>query len=90
MNLVPVPMSDSERAHLDRRGLGFGPGQTALAKCIAKRNGGDPLSVGFICGNNVYTGSGFADTEGAPFKAYYCAACGERLRGALNHSRIKE
>ena len=77
MNLIPIPRSSSELAHLDRRGFGYGAGQSALARCIGRA----PVFSGSVrigdreCGANVYTGKGFADTEGAPFKAYYCVEC---------------
>ncbi|HOW46136.1 MAG TPA: hypothetical protein P5305_03965 [Rubrivivax sp.] len=79
MNLIPIPRSSSELQHLDKRGLGFG--RSALAQCIARRKGNQPLSVDFTCGNPVHSGTGFADTEGPPFRAYYCHACGLRLGG---------
>lgn len=84
MNLVPVPISLAERTILEVRGLAFVQGQSALGYCVARRNGGQPLSVDFTCGNPVYSGTGFADTEGAPFRAYYCNACGLRLSGAAS------
>lgn len=41
--------------------------QTLLARCVA-------------CGGHVRSDTGFADLDGEPFRAYYCAACGAAAR----------
>jgi len=76
VNLQPIPRSSSELAHLDKRRFGYGLGQSPLAYCInIKPARPEVCVVEHICRNPVYTGNGFADVDGAPFKAYYCRTC---------------
>lgn len=70
MNLQPVPQS-AFSGTFQRLGLG----NFELGYCI---NQPDPKRS--PCGNWVFDdGKGYADLDGPPFKAYYCAACAATL-----------
>ncbi len=80
MNLVLVPLS-----------TWFVPASPALYKggqvlgeCVnMKRIGGSPRPghEWYECRATVKAGTGYADTEGRPFKDYYCAECAATLKG---------
>ena len=74
MRLVPVPQSRfSAEVFIPR----FGPGGAwELGRCVAPGTG----TVMGECGAFVHDdGTGYADLDGAPFKAYVCRYCAERI-----------
>lgn len=83
MNLQLVRISQSELTHLNKRGLGFVIGQTPVARCVNILSPVGPLGVASVCNAGVYSGSGYADTDGTPWRAYYCRRCAVSL-GAVS------
>lgn len=74
MKLVPVPQSRFSAELLIPK---FGPaGAWELGTCVAPGTG----TVMGECGNFVKDdGTGYADIEGTPFKAYVCSRCAARI-----------
>lgn len=79
MRLQPVPAAKVS-AHFDRLHLG----RFELGHCVAPR----PVYHGNVvagtrgCGTSVPdNGTGFADLDGTPFKAYVCATCAAGILG---------
>lgn len=79
MKLVPVPQSRSSE-EFARQNMGV----WELGRCVA------PSTAFFVgkgeCGAFVRDdGTGYADIEGTPFKAYVCSRCAARiLKGESN------
>ena len=70
MKLVPIPQSRISAEILVRH---HGPaGVWDLGRCV-ENNGSDCLS--FVRDD----GTGYADIEGTPFKAYICGRCAARI-----------
>ena len=68
MNLQPVPMCSLSRVPLQ-----FGLGPFDLGRCMNPDNGADCST--FV----VDDGTGYADLDGAPFRAYVCGRCAARV-----------
>ena len=64
MNLQLVP-----RSVVATRNPHLYPGSQRVGSCI------QILRPTYECGAAVYAGTGFADLDGEPFKAYYCPSC---------------
>lgn len=70
MNLQPVPVNATLASHCDRLRLG----RFVLGECTQR--------LGADCHPVVHDdGTGFADLDGAPFKAYVCGRCAAKLGG---------
>lgn len=55
-----------------------------IGYCVRQKPVINAPGVARECNDPVYAGEGYADTDGAPFKAYYCPACaGELLAHAV-------
>ncbi len=77
MNLVLVPLSSAaaRTPHLYKGGQVVG--SCIQLKPVANSN------QRWECGAVVKAGEGFADTEGTPWKAYYCPACANALGASV-------
>lgn len=79
MNLQPITRSTTINKVLASRGLEF----KTIGRCIA-RDLSRQRSLFLRCNGNVREGVDFADLDGAPFLAYYCAPCAAELQGATS------
>jgi len=78
VNLQPIPVSTVLNPILKRHGLGA----ARLGRCVnPKQVLNAPAGFRTMCAAEVWEGTGFADLDGAPFKAYYCASCANTLKG---------
>ena len=77
MNLMPVPTSHWLGAELAKRGF-----RRTLGNCVAQRPKYHfDVQVGTTdCGRQIPDdGNGYADLDGAPFRAYVCASCAAEI-----------
>lgn len=51
-----------------------------LGRCVSVKPVQNAPGKTFTCAAPVYAGEGFADADGAPFKAYYCLHCGNAAK----------
>ena len=71
MKLVPIPQSNASKMFVRQK-----LGAWELGRCVAPGTG----TVTGECGAFVSDdGTGYADIEGTPFKAYVCSRCAARI-----------
>ena len=75
MRLVPVPQSTMSKKLFNAMRLG----PWELGRCVAPAYYANGTPTGRECNNFVSDdGTGYADLDGAPFKAYVCRNCAPR------------
>lgn len=76
MNLQPIPQSRASRELFTPRRLGV----WELGACVAPAIDQHGAPTGRECSQTVRDdGTGFADLDGRPFRAYVCGRCACRL-----------
>lgn len=73
MNLVQTSRASWGEAawlHIDKLGA-----KHLLGRCVRAVEALNAPGVVRACNAPIYAGEGYADTDGAPFKAYFCPRC---------------
>lgn len=79
MRLAPVPQSAASATYFGAYKLG----PWELGQCVAPSYYDNGAPTGSECGHSVHDdGTGYADLDGQPFKAYVCGRCAARLLAA--------
>jgi hypothetical protein len=76
MRLAPVPQSAASATYFSAYKLG----PWELGRCVAPSYYDNGTPTGRECGDFVRDdGTGYADLDGQPFRAYVCRRCAPRL-----------
>jgi hypothetical protein len=82
MNLQPVTPSRAENNGTFKFAIERGASPfMELGRCVnvKRMTHGSTPGAPYVCRDAVRSDTGYADLDGAPFKAYFCTACAKEL-----------
>lgn len=76
LQLIQKSLAVKRNPHLWPGIPGHPDTEQELSPCVNVKHGPNGPRE---CGNRVWAGNGYADVDGAPFRAYYCKSCAAAL-----------